>query len=54
MKATTAAIEHQFTPSHGFVSSVGRLTEIMSDTAIALVEGGALLRPRQFDMGDSE
>lgn len=26
----------------------------MSDTTIALVEDGTLLRPRQFDMGNSE
>ena len=32
---------------------MGWLTAFMSDASIALVEDGTLLRPRQFDMGNS-
>ena len=37
----------------GFVSSMGWLTAFVSDSTMALVEDGTLLRPRQFDMGNS-
>ena len=52
VKATSAAIEHQFTRTpDGFMSLMGRLTAFGSNTTMALVEHGALLGPRHSDMG---
>ena len=54
VNATSAAIERQFTTTpDGLVSSMGRLTAFVSDTAMALVGDGALLGSRQLDMGNS-
>ena len=40
-------------PPDGFVSLMGRLTALVSDTIIALVKHGALSGSRQLDMGNS-
>ena len=40
-------------PADGFVSWTRWLTAFVGDTTLTLVEGGALLRSRQLDMGDS-
>ena len=54
VKATSAAIEHKFTPPpDGFVSLMGRLTAFVSETTMALVENGEVLGSRQLDMGNS-
>ena len=54
VKATSAAIEHQFTPpTDGFVRLMGRLTAFVSETTMALVEDGVLPGSRQLDMGNS-
>ena len=43
VKATPLPIERQFTtPKDGFVSLIGWLTALVSDTTTALVEHGAL------------
>ena len=50
VKATSAAIEHQFTTTpDGFVS----LMAFVSNTPMALVEDGEVLGSRQLDMGNS-
>ncbi len=47
-------IKHEFTtPTDGFVSLIGWLTASVSDTTMVLVEDGALLGSRHFDMGNS-
>ena len=42
-----------YSPEAGVVSLIGGFTTFVSDTALALVEDGALLGSRQLDMGNS-
>ena len=53
VKATSAAIELQFTPPDGFVSLMGRLTAFVGETTMAFAEDGEVPGSRQRDMANS-